>query len=497
MSQVNKKFILEAVVFLVGASIMIYELVGSRILAPHLGTSLFVWTGIIGVILGALSIGYWWGGILADKKPEPSALARILLWAAGIILVVIFVKDIFLSILTANITSVRLGAALSSLILFAPASVLLGMVAPYAARLKMDQIKNSGKTIGRLYALSTLGSIAGTFFAGFYLIPQMGSTKILFLVAVVLLFCSLLLNPFKKIKTSIISAVLLVVSLGQMLVWNESLFSPGVARYDTQYNHVRVYDYLHKKTGQWAKVMRLNNEVSSSMFLDSDELVHEYTKFYDIAEHFAPQFKSAVMIGGAAYSYPKYFLKQYPNATLDVVEIDSQVTEVAKKHFRLKEHPKMNIIHEDGRTFLKHAQKKYDVFLGDAYKSFYSLPYHLTTKEAVQEIFNHLTEDGVAVVNIISPLEGEGSTFLSAEYNTFAEVFPQVFLFPVRGMESAHIPQNIMLVASKRTDAIQMINTDAHIQNFLSFAWENPTLASDFILTDDYAPVEYFIDKML
>lgn len=498
MSAIHKKYILEIVVFLVGASIMVYELVGSRILAPFMGTSLYVWTGIIGIILGALSIGYWWGGIIADKNPTGKNLAQILFITAIFLLFVIFIKDIFLETLTQKIKSVQMGATLASLVLFAPASILFGMVAPYAVRLKMEHVKNSGKTVGVLYSLSTLGSIAGTFFAGYVLIPTLGTTKILFLIAATLLLCAFLLNPFLKIKKLFHVLFLFFLCSFGAYAWDENVFYPQMTQYDTQYNHIRIYDFVDQNTGKSAQILRTNNEASSAMFLESDDLVFEYTKFYDLGEYFSPHFTSAIMLGGAAYSYPKYFLHRYPNATLDVVEIDPKLTEIAKKHFRLQDNPRLQIFHEDGRIFLKNTKKKYDVFYGDAYKSLYSLPYHLTTQEAAEEIYNSLNKNGVALINIISPINGKGAAFLHAEYNTFARIFPQVFLFPVRDIHNEEKIQNIMLVASKNKTPFHMKSNNTYIQKLLDHTWNTTSYQTgNMILKDNYAPVEYLIEKML
>ena len=174
------KFLLEFVVFVCGVVVMIFEIVGSRILGPYLGTSIFVWTSLIGIILGSLSLGYWLGGIIADKKPSYVLLSWIILLAALFIGLTITGKDIVLRNLPVLFGGIRTQSIIASLCLFAPTSILLGMVTPYAVKLKIKDIKTSGKTVGNLYAISTIGSIIGTFLAGFFLIPSFGSTNILY-----------------------------------------------------------------------------------------------------------------------------------------------------------------------------------------------------------------------------------------------------------------------------------------------------------------------------
>jgi predicted membrane-bound spermidine synthase len=154
---------LGVIVFLCGAVVMILEMVGSRILAPYLGTSIVVWTSLIGIILGCLSIGYWWGGQLADENPSYRSLSLIILLAGLFVATIALSKSYVLELLQRHAGTIHLGATLGTLLLFAPPSILLGMVSPYAVRLKMRDLRDSGRTVGNLYAISTMGSIFGTF----------------------------------------------------------------------------------------------------------------------------------------------------------------------------------------------------------------------------------------------------------------------------------------------------------------------------------------------
>ena len=169
-----KKYSLEIIVFVSGAVVMVYELVGSRIFAPYLGTSLVVWTSLIGVILGSLSLGYWWGGRLADKKPQAQILAFVLLGAAFFVGSTVFFQASVLFYLQEVFTDLRFSSILGAVVLFAPASVLFGMVSPYTVKLKLEKLSLSGATVGQLYAISTIGSIVGTFAGGFFLVPFLG-----------------------------------------------------------------------------------------------------------------------------------------------------------------------------------------------------------------------------------------------------------------------------------------------------------------------------------
>ncbi len=193
-----KKYFLEIVVFLCGAVVMAFEIIGSRMLGPYVGTSMLVWTSIIGVILLSLSVGYYWGGRIADKLPRPDILSFIIFVSALFIIFSTFLKDDILKLLLNLISNIKIVSVLASLILFTIPSVLLGMVSPYAARIKMKSIEKSGSTVGNLYAISTIGSILGVFLAGFYLIPNFKITNILLLLSIVLIAVSLFLNSIHR-----------------------------------------------------------------------------------------------------------------------------------------------------------------------------------------------------------------------------------------------------------------------------------------------------------
>lgn len=491
------KYLLEIVVFVCGAVVMMFELVGSRVLGPYFGTSLFVWTSLIGIILGSLSLGYYLGGKIADKKSSFKSLSLIIFLAAISIGLMVSIKDFWLIVLQNNFTDIRTSSVLASLTLFLPASVFLGMVSPYAVKLKLNNLNTSAQTVGTLYAISTTGSIFGTFLAGFYLIPHFGTNKLLIILSITLIIISLALSAKKD--TGIKLSVFAIVVIGWFVIsgLNYMLPKSGFIDVDTAYNRIWIYNRIDFRTNKIVKMMGINNENHSSMFLDSDELVSEYTKYYHLAKHFNPNFKKTLMLGGAGYSYPKDFLHKYPEATIDVVEIDPKVTELAKKYFRLEENPRLTIYHEDGRVFLNKTQEKYDVIFGDAFSSHYSLPYQLTTKEAVQKKYNILNDDGIVILNIISAIEGEKGKFLRAEYATYKSLFPQVYLFPVTHSDYGNVVQNIILVALKSEKDQTFNDSDPKLNEYLQHLWKKMVDADIPILTDNFAPVDYYIHKTI
>jgi spermidine synthase len=489
-----KRYILEIAVFACGGIVMAYEITGSRMVAPYFGTSIYVWTSLIGIILASLSAGYWLGGRLSDQKPSFAVLAWIVLLAAVFIGLTTLLRAFVLQGLSWIFSDMILRTLLGAIILFAPASILLGMVSPYAVRLKLSSIETSGATVGKLYALSTLGSITGTFAAGFFLIPYLGTGNLLFTLAGILVLVSLLLHFKRNKRSNILAAALVLPALG-LGAYTLSVPASGMIQTDTRYNHVQIFDMDYWIGGEPIKVMKVNDEYSSAMFLHRPGLVFEYTWYYRLAGHFCPGFEKTLIIGGAAYSYPKYYLEAYPYAGIDVVEIDPGLTTLAKEHFGLRENPRMRIFHEDGRTFLNKSREKYDVILGDAYKSLLAIPFQLTTLEAVKLKYDMLHEEGVVIENLISSLEGPASQFMKAQYNTFTQVFPQVYLFACHDPGDEELLQSISLIAVKGERKAGFSNPDPFLDSLLQNRVSPNIPGNTIILTDDYAPVEFFAMK--
>jgi spermidine synthase len=497
MTEKIQHYTLEITVFTCGALGMTLEIVGSRVLAPYVGTSLFVWTSLIGVILGSLSFGYFWGGKLADKNASQKTLSKLIFLASLSVAFTAIINSLFLSSLTQLFSDIRLSSFLGALFLFAPASIFLGTVSPYAVKLKIKTLSTSGQLVGNLYALSTIGSIVGTFAAGFFLIAYLGTTKILFLLSISLVFTSFFVYFHSLIKTKTLSLIFLITCLILSQKISNSFENFGIIDIDTQYQRIMVVTTQEKDTNRNIRYLSTDpNTLQSAIYLDSDELVFDYTKYFHLAIHFNPNIKKALMIGGAAYSFPKDFLKKYPEATIDVVEIDPAITKVAQKYFNLQEDPRLTIYHEDGRIFLNNTQNLYDVIFIDAFQG-QTPPYQLTTKETASKMNSLLNENGVILINIISSIEGEKGKFLRAEYTTYSSIFPQVKIFPVQDTNNGDKVQNIMFIAFKSPSDPVLSSLDSEFQDYLSHVWTED-LANDMpILTDDYAPVENYILETL
>lgn len=495
-----KRLILEVTVFVCGALVMIYEITGSRLLSPYIGSSVYVWTSLIGVILAALSVGYWIGGAWADRKPDIKILASVIFLAGGSVSVTILLKDLILALIAEMSLILELKSVIAAVLLFAPASVLLGFVTPYVVKLKMLSLTDTGKTVGRLYALSTIGSIVGTFSAGFFLVPFLGSEKTLYLIGAGLIGLSLALAPFALKPVNLMILITFVFGIGTSEVKNFYLRqTKSLHDIDTAYSRIQIFEMIEPESRREIRALVFDPFfVQSGIYLDSDELVYDYVGYYHLIRHFNPDFRNTLMIGGAGYSFPKDYLQKYPAAKIDVVEIDPQMTQIARDFFRLKDNPRLEIIHEDGRVFLNRAESdRYDAVLMDAFGSLFSVPFQLTTVEAVTEISRVLKDDGVVVFNLGGAITGDASLFLRAEMKTYKRVFPQVHLFKVNADYRDDQLQNLVIVACKSEVEKPMTSEDPRItellKHFYRIRHQQQTASIDPpILTDDRAPVEYY-----
>lgn len=487
-----KKIRLEIVVFLSGSSLMILEIVGSRVLSPYIGTSTAVWTILIGVILGFLSLGYYIGGKYSDNKVNLEILSNILLCSAFSILLLIIINKPLLSFFAENVRLYSFITILfSSVLLFSLPSFLFGLISPYAAKLKLITLKKSGDTIGKLYAISTIGSIVGTFAAGFLLIPFLGTFKTLSLITIILIFTSLIAYCPKFYSKKTLFIFLIFVVLIFQYFANYKL---GYIDMDTLYNRIIIKKTINKVTKRSIIYMMTDPlGIQAGIFADIDDnLVLQYLKYFRLDDFFNPNIKQALMIGGGVYSYPKDFLKKHPNAKIDAIEIDPGITQLAKKYFNLADDSRLTIYHEDGRVFLNLNKKKYDSIYIDAFKS-RTVPYQLTTREAIEKMFVSLNDGGIVILNLVSSFEGEKSKFFQSTLITYKSVFPHVYVFQANPTINSYEPQNIILIALKKPMNPKLTKVNNELISYLNNLWKEKNISSDTqILTDDSAPDDYF-----
>ena len=472
---------------------MTLELVASRVLAPYFGNTNIVWTSIIGIILLSSSFGNFSGGILADKKDSNKCLKIILITASVFISLIPITSKYLLELYSSSISDIKTAAIISTITLFFIPSLLLGFINPIILKRKLDDIEKVGKTSGKMTAISTIGGITGTFLSGFYLIPNFGSIEILFGLSITLIILSLLVRVKKnKLLISfclllIITDIVLFIIYYQTNITNLNKIMSGdtniKANIDTQYGKV----ILANSNYNFYKVRTLNVDggYESAMYLEEDkkrQLVYSYTKFYNLMFKSNIDIKHVLMIGGGGYSYPKFYISHYLDKKIDVVEIDEDITRIARKYFNLDDvikefnaYDRIKIYNEDGRTFLNRNKVKYDAILNDAFSGLIP-PKTLTTKEAINKIKISLKKRGVYLTNIIGSIEGKDSRFLKAEIETIHTVFKNVYVIPCK-TENKQARQNLMVIAT---------DDNLNIEN----CYEVTTSDNDIILTDNYCPVE-------
>jgi spermidine synthase len=378
--------------------------------------------------------------------------------------------------------------------LFAPASVLLGMVPPFAVRLCLHDSAYTGRTAGRLYAISTVGSIAGTFLAGFVLIAWVGSTAILFITAATLAFAAWLAEPSTRALKGI-SMVLFGLAIFFCRQQDQWLGQHGFLDKDTLYNRVLVYTGKEEGTNRPTREMVTGPQGrQSAMYLDdTTELALPYTRFYRLAEYYHPKMRRMLVLGGGGFSFPKYALAHYPELEIDVVELDPGITALARSHFGLTDHPRLRIIEEDARIFLQRIGPDYDVILCDVFNSHYSIPFHLVTVEAIKCMRSALAPGGVVLVNLLASPEGGSSRFYTALYATFKTAFPTIRSYAVIDPVDRRLWQNLILVAA--TGPEPAATEDADLQKMLTHALPAP-LEPIPPFTDEFAPVDRYINDL-
>ncbi|MEE8113934.1 MAG: fused MFS/spermidine synthase [Nitrososphaerales archaeon] len=488
--------VLRIQVLTAGASVMTLELLVSRLLAPYYGSTLFVWGSLIGVVMAGLSIGYWYGGKRADINSSYSAFS-LLIFGAGVytLFLTIVSADIFRFVLALNLGE-RYGPLAAAMLVLGVPSLLLGAVSPFAIKLSTASLARVGRTAGNIYSLSTVGSIIGTFATAFILVPALGVSTILYSLSTVLIVVSLvgLANRFRAISVVVISISLVFSAAGQA--------SAGGIIYEkeTLYHRLIVQDNIISGT----RTLLLDNHFHSAMDLrDPDRIVFQYTKYFHLGPAFNPEIMNVLFIGGGGFSGPKQFLRDYPNMNIDVVEVDPEVIRVAKEYFLVPESPRLRVFAQDGRTFLSETDRIYDLIILDAYAKSY-VPFHLMTREFHELAFSRLSDDGILISNMITSLTGRTSDLFRAELKTMEDIFSSIKIFPVSG-DAGGIVQNVMVLAQKdgleldidavRENANSVVKID--LNDILDRQYISPIdNVGSVILTDDFAPVENFLNPL-
>jgi predicted membrane-bound spermidine synthase len=509
--------VLHLIVFTSGMCVMAVEMTGLRLLAPYFGTSLIVTTALIGSLMGFLSLGYWLGGRWGDRNPTLPALSKVTAAAAVSILVIPFASR---PILTAAAAVIRglvqgeeigdttvviaslVGGMIGVLALMALPITLMGTVSPWAIRLAVQDVQGSGQAAGKLYALSTFGSILGSFLPAVVLIPLLGVQRTYIFIGALFLGVSLIGMTQKAAARALPPA-------GALLLL---LIPPGTVRpmegliYEAEslYHFIQVVQEPYGSCKD-AYHLYLNEGVGvHSVKCPSGEMDKEtrgvwtYMAATPLWLDEPDKLDEVMIIGLAGGTIARQMLEAFPEAHIDGVEIDGAVVEVGKRWFDDAD-PRIKPIVMDGRIFLNVTEKKYDLVMMDAYRQPY-IPFHLVTVEFFREVRARMSDDAVLAVNVAS-VRGVSKGLAQMIYRTLKEVFPTVVL--VEATQS-----NDVIIATTREKPMdiggQRIADYADARGFHKIKDRLPQRIKGEVegwqtarvLTDDQAPVEMAWDLM-
>jgi spermidine synthase len=490
------RLLLEVVVFCVGMASLGAEIAAARLLAPWFGASTIVWANTIATVLVALSVGYAIGGRLADRNPTMQGLARCVIWAAALLALVPFISGPFLHLSVTAFDELSGGLFIGSLlgvgVLIAVPVLLLGMVSPYAVRLKVDAVEDAGRVAGRLYAIGTIGSLTGTFLAALLLIPVIGTHRTFLLFALALALVSLpglgRRWPAGAVVAAVI-AVLLVLPVGT----TKSATSNGkvIWERETEYQYARV---IQNPDGQ--RRLELNEGLAvHSVYRKGEWLTGGYWDDMLVLPFAgAKPPKRVAILGSAAGTTARALAHYYPDIRIDAVEIDPDVTRVGRELFDLRG-ANITTHAADARPWLQAQHQKYDAILVDCYRQPY-IPFYLATREFFDLVKDHLEPGGTVSINVGHPAQSENlekvlTATLGASFGRNRVLRDPVddtntMLLgvtsdtdPAQQLREAHAPADMQTVADTTADRLE------------------GGLSGGTVYTDDRAPVEWLVDVSL
>lgn len=496
------------IVFLGGLASIGLELTTSRLLAPYFGGSTFIWANLIGLTLAFLSLGYYLGGRLADRRPLPTLLFAITAaagFAAG-----------FIPLMSRPLLSFSLeafddlsvgafyGSLLGVLLLTGVPTTLLGFVTPFAIRLRLRDVADAGQTAGGIYALSTLGSIAGSFLPVIVLIPLFGTARTFLTLGLALLIPSTLaLLALNERLLAVLFSLLAVLQVGVALGAETGTIRPAdqgrlVYEQESEYNYIQVLE----RDG--AYLLALNEGHAVHSIYDPNQLLTRGPWDYFMA---GPLFypgagttttKNALLIGLAGGTVARQLTATYGPIPIDGVEIDPEIVRVGREYFGMTD-PNLNVVVEDGRYFLRTTDQRYDLIGVDAYRQPY-IPFQLTSREFFEEVSDRLTPNGVAVINV-----GRTSTdyrLVDVIASTMAAVYDNVYVIDVERYSNSIVVGtndggNIANFAANTAllPADSVLRTVA--ERSLATGNIRQVAPGGTVFTDDRAPVEQVIDQII
>ncbi|MDQ3992202.1 MAG: fused MFS/spermidine synthase [Actinomycetota bacterium] len=409
---------LTLVVFAAGAGSLATEIGAARLLAPYYGSSTIVWANVIGLVLASLALGYWLGGRLADRRPNARLLGLLVVAAALAVAAIPFISKPFLDVTVEGLDEVSAGAAIGSffavLALFAPPVTLLCMVAPFAVRLGVTEVATAGSVAGRLYAVSTVGSLLGTFLSALVAIPAIGTQRTLIASAVLIaLGGALVLGP-RWLGVAVGVAALAAIPPGAVR-----------ARDAIVYERESRYQFVQVVESDGARRLYLDEGLATHSVWRADTVLTGgiWDTFLAVPPLLGRPVQRVAILGNAGGTTARAFAVFYPDAEIDGVELDPAVTAVGRRYLGLGDNPRLRVHTADARPFLRRTGERYDLVFVDAYRPPY-VPFYLATREFFRLVRERLRPGGIVALNVATVPSDHG--LVDGIGGTLAREFPQV-----------------------------------------------------------------------
>lgn len=474
---------------LTGAASLVLEIVGTRVISPYYGSSLYCWSALITVTLVALAGGYNLGGRWADHAPSPTLFARLICFAGATTAVIPALRVPVLKATTP--LGIQLGALASATVLVAPALILLAALPPLAIRLTTQSLAGVGRSSGDVYAVSTLGSVGGALLAGFALVPNLSVTHILCGQAVALLLLGALGYWLSQSKVNLrpaaaAAAVALVAFWPRVEPETNLLYHK-----DSPYGQIKVLDFGERR------YLLINGTTQSMVNPKTGESDSQYAQAFEAAALARPQGKRGLVVGVGAGNLIMELERRY-GWTVDGVDIDPDVVAVARRFFSFA--PKGHVAVEDGRGYFEKKHGEYAAIFLDAFGP-EAPPYHLFTRESFEAAHGALQPGGIFAINLVTLVDKPGDDAWRATYKTLQTVYPNVRAY--RGSDSYLGLANVLFFASDGPLPLEKTEKGAREQIRPAIAAMNAhelsappgDLDAVAVLTDDYAPLEFLLAR--
>jgi spermidine synthase len=488
--------------FVTGAIVMSFEMLGSRYLNPYFGSGIYTWASLISTVLAALCVGYFVGGLAADRYPSPAVLGATVLVGSAYILALPAFSERLMEAVLAGFDDVKTGSlAAAFAILFFPVT-FLGMFSPFGIRLLLRSAQSSGRVSGTVYGISTAGSIVGTLGTTFLLIPAIGTRAITLTLGAAGVASGLALIALPARRGAVLALAALLACTIPPARANDLIDATvradllkradgRIAHIETEYNDIFITKRRNQLTMSF-QVKGYDYTESVAALDDPDDLPVRYTQVMTVGVLYPHEARRVLMIGLGGGSMSSYLGRFMPDATIDTVEVDPGVIAAAKKYFGMKETARVRYLEGDGRVFLNRNKESYDLILVDAFHGGY-VPFHLLTREFYALVRQRLAPGGAAAFNVHDGTKLYASTLL-----TLRAVFSGLHLYP-----SGQGEMITVVTADAPPDPAALAQRASAMQEKFRFRFPLPALLerrtdkagatqAGELLTDDFAPVNLY-----